>query len=98
MEKKVATKRKKVATKEEKVATKKEKRKEVATAVAEEVEQVIENTDLTDNQKLFCLFYVKYQNKVKAYQKAYQCSYDNACGNASALWKNIEIRKRSAGF
>lgn len=52
-----------------------------------------ENTELTENQRLFCLLYVKYRNKVKAYQKAFHCSYECACGNASALWKNIEVQK-----
>lgn len=27
------------------------------------------NGNLTDNQRLFCLYYVKYRNKVKAYGK-----------------------------
>ncbi|MEH7223868.1 terminase small subunit [Bacillus sp. JJ1566] len=32
---------------------------------------VIENDDLNDKQKLFCLYYIKYFNATKAYQKAY---------------------------
>lgn len=55
-------------------------------------EEVLENTDLTDKQRLFCLWYVKYRNKVKAYQKAYQCSYTNACSHASDLWRKGEIQ------
>ena len=61
--------------------------------VAREIEVVPENAELTENQRLFCLLYVKYRNKVKAYQKAFHCSYECACGNASSLWKNIEIQK-----
>lgn len=68
-------------------------RKENKKVVAEEVKQVMENPDLTDKQRLFCLYYVKYRNQVKAYQKAYECSYEVACGHASPLWKKVEIQK-----
>ncbi|WP_312474169.1 terminase small subunit [Neobacillus sp.] len=33
---------------------------------------------LTDKQKLFCTYYIKYYSATKAYQKAYNCSYDTA--------------------
>lgn len=47
-------------------------------AFAEDVNQVLENADLTDKQRLFCLHYVRCFNATKAYQKAYKCSYDVA--------------------
>ncbi|MDO1831559.1 phage terminase small subunit-related protein, partial [Escherichia coli] len=34
-------------------------------------EPVIQNDELTDKQKYFCLHYLKYFNATKAYQKAY---------------------------
>lgn len=40
-------------------------------AVADEVKQVIQNTDLTDKQQLFCIHYIRCFNATKAYQKAY---------------------------
>jgi phage terminase small subunit len=49
------------------------KRKKVAT-----FEPVIDNDELNDNQKRFCLEYIKYFNATKAYQKAYGCSYLSA--------------------
>lgn len=58
----------------------------------EEIE-TLANEDIPDKQRLFCLYYVKYRNKVKAYQKAYGCSYITACGNASNLFKNIEVQQ-----
>lgn len=58
----------------------------------EEIE-TLANEELTEKQRLFCLYYVKYRNKVKAYQKAFNCSYINACGNASTLFKNIEVQQ-----
>lgn len=56
-------------------------------------ETEIISSDLTEKQRLFCLYFVKYRNKVKAYQKAYECSYNNACGHASELWKNVKVQK-----
>ncbi len=61
--------------------------------VSKEAKLILENAELTENQRLFCLLYVKCRNKVKAYQKAFHCSYECACGNASSLWKKNEIQK-----
>lgn len=63
-------------------------------AVEDEANDVIENDELTEKQRLFCVYYVKYRNKTKAYQKAFQCSYENACSHASELWKNGEIQNQ----
>lgn len=68
----------------------KSKKKEV---VVEEVNHVMDNPDLTDKQRLFCIYYVKSFNATKAYQKAYECSYETACGHAHELLKNVEIKK-----
>lgn len=61
-------------------------------AVAKDVEQVLNNTDLTDKQRLFCLYYVGCFNATKAYQKAYGCSYETAMTNGSELLRNTKIR------
>lgn len=53
----------------------------------------LENTELTDKQRLFCSYYVKYRNKTKAYMKTYQCSYQNACSHAYEMWKNVGIQE-----
>lgn len=52
----------------------------------------VENGGLSENQRLFCLYYVKYRSQVKAYQKAYQCSYENACACAYKVWKKQEVQ------
>ena len=56
--------------------------------VAKEVEEVIENDDLTDKQRLFCIYYVKLFNATKAYQKAYGCDYVSAMTNSSRMLRN----------
>ena len=60
--------------------------------IAKEVEEVIENDDLTDKQRLFCIYCVEYLNATKAYQKAYECSYRVANVNGSRLLVNASIR------
>jgi len=42
-------------------------------AIAEEVESVINNPELNDKQRLFCLYYIRLFNATKAYQKAFGC-------------------------
>lgn len=60
--------------------------------VAHEVETVIQNTDLTDKQQLFCIYYIRCFNATKAYQKAYGCDYRTAQSNGYQLLTNTYIR------
>ena len=61
--------------------------------VADEVKQVIQNTDLTDKQQLFCIHYIRCFNATKAYQKAYGCGYTTAVTNGPALLGNTRIKE-----
>lgn len=72
----------------ESVATEK---KNVATV--KRPKMVIENDDLTEQQKLFCLLYLKYFNATKAYQEAYQVDYKTANANAYLLMVNNGIKE-----
>lgn len=60
------------------VAKESARKKKVQQAVAADTASVSENPDLTEKQRLFCLYYVRYFNATKAYQKAYGCSYEVA--------------------
>lgn len=71
---------KKGATKKEKVAHKKE------------VQPVIDNDDLTEQQKLFCLYYLQSFNATKAYQQAYGCDYNSARSNSIRLLAKDSIK------
>ena len=85
---------KKVCTqKPKKCAYKKAQKENAEEADIEEVKQVIENPDLTDKQRLFCVYYVRCFNATKAYKKAYECDYRTACGHGYELLKNVEIKK-----
>ena len=70
----------------------KQKNNSQSKAGVEEVKQVIANPELTDKQRLFCIYYVRCFNATKAYQKAYQCSYETAMVNGSRLLRNAKIK------
>ena len=60
--------------------------------VEKEVELVLENTELTEKQRLFCLYFIKSFNATKAYQKAYQCDEYTARANGSRMLTNANIK------
>lgn len=62
-------------------------------SIAEEVKVVLENTELTEKQRFFCIYYIEDFNATKAYKKAYDCSYATAKVNASKLLSNTNIKK-----
>lgn len=68
------------------------KNKERTEAIEEEVSGVLENPDLTDKQKLFCLHYIRCFNATKAYQKAYECDYITANAHGYEMLSNVVIR------
>lgn len=72
-------------------ATKKNSKKE---PIADEVKEVLENTELNDKQRLFCVIYAKRQNATKAYQMVYHCTYETAMVNGSQLLRNTNIREQ----
>ncbi|MED5041496.1 terminase small subunit [Geobacillus stearothermophilus] len=55
--------------------------------------EIDENNELTEKQRLFCLYYLKYFNATKAYQKAYGCDYFTAKTNGSRLLAKANISK-----
>ena len=67
--------------------------KEKKSPIAQEVESVVKNEELNDNQRLFCLYYVRCFNATKAYQKAYNCSYDTAASIGYRLLEKDGVKK-----
>lgn len=61
--------------------------------VAEEVKEVMNNSELNDKQMLFCLLYIRCFNATKAYQKAYGSSYTTAMQNGCKLLRNTKIKE-----
>lgn len=89
--KKCAHKRKRGAYEKEGVYTDKNHEKEVAEKI---VKNVTKNEELTDKQQLFCIYYLKYFNATKAYQKAYGCDYLTANANGPRLLANASIKQQ----
>lgn len=80
-----------LATKSKSVASKKKSKKKANTLPVEEVDRVLDNPELNDKQKLFCLYYTKYFNATKAYQKAYEVDYKTAASSAYRLLDNVGV-------
>lgn len=76
--------------KSERSEKKKAKEKKAAKS---EVEQVIENPELTDKQRLFCVYYIRSFNATKAYQKAYEVDYLTAAANGPRMLGNARVKK-----
>ena len=60
--------------------------------VIPDVESVLKNSDLSDKQRLFCLYYVRCFNATKAYQKAYGCDYFTAKAHGFELLQNVAVK------
>lgn len=73
-------------------ARKKKKVSKVQQVVAADIASVSENPDLTEKQRLFCLYYVRCFNATKAYQKAYGCDEYAARTNGSRMMTFDNIR------
>lgn len=67
-------------------------KKDIKEPIAEEVKEVLENAELTDKQRLFCIYYIKYFNATKAYMKAYGCSYETAMVEGYRTLRNPKIK------
>ena len=86
--------KKSVHTNTGKVCTQKNNKNNVKKeAIAEAVDQVIENAELTDKQRLFCVLYVKCFNATKAYQKAYEVDYNTAASIGYRSLENDGVKK-----
>ena len=70
------------------VANKTQHRKK---ATSDIIEEIVQNTELTDKQQLFCIYYVRCFNATKAYQKAYECDYNTAAVCGSRMLRNVKI-------
>lgn len=78
----------------ERSKSKKKDKSEKVEPIEFEVKEVLGNTKITDKQKLFCIYYVKYFNATKAYKKAYGCSYETALTNGPALLGKARVKEQ----
>lgn len=58
------------------------------------ITELVESDELTEQQKTFCLLYLKYKfNQTKAYQEAFNCDYHSAKSNSYRLMTNDDVKK-----
>ncbi|NFC27843.1 terminase [Clostridium botulinum] len=84
----------KSATQQKNVATETKNKNNNKESIAEEVKEVLGNTELTNKQRLFCVIYSRCLNATKAYKKVYGCSYETAMVNGSNLLRNTKIKEQ----
>lgn len=77
-----------------KKVTKKNNKSNDKEPIADEVKEVMDNDELNDSERLFCIFYSKCFNATKAYLKAYTCTYETAMVNGCKLLRKTKIKKQ----
>ena len=85
---KVATKDKKLQPQPKKVATLQPKKK----LKEKLLESVNDNEALTEQRRLFCLYYATSHNALQSYLKAYKCTKEAAHTNGARLLANASIQ------
>lgn len=73
--------------------TKKPNNKKDKESVADEVKEVMENEELNDSERLFCVIYSKRHNATKAYQQVHHCTYWTAAVEGCKLLKKPKIKE-----
>lgn len=64
-----------------------------STKIADEVKDVLDNAELTDKQRLFCIYYIRCFNATKAYQKAYDVDYTTALVAGPRMLGNVRVKE-----
>lgn len=85
------TNKEKVCTPKESMHTKKTAKKE---PISQVVKEVMENGELSDKHRQFCVIYAKRQNATKAYQMVYHCTYETAMVEGCKLLRKPKIRQQ----
>lgn len=67
---------------ERKKRSKTERSDKAKTLKKDGTKQTMENEELTEKERLFCLYYINSYSATMSYKKAYKCSYETAHKNA----------------
>ncbi len=54
--------------------------------------ETLQNEELTPEQRLFCIYYIRTFNATQSYQKAYGCAYNSAMVNGPRLLSNTRVK------
>lgn len=63
-----------------------------AEQAANTLQPLLENTGLTEAQKMFCIYFVKSFNATKSYQKAFGCTYESALTAGPRMMGNVRVK------
>lgn len=86
--------RKEGAHKKEKGCTQNKERIQVAPVQPEDgTRETLQNSELSPEQQMFCIYYSRTFNATQSYLKAYGCAYSTALTNGPALLGNTRIKK-----
>ncbi len=65
----------------------------VKTSKKDGTKQTMKNEELSEKERLFCLYYINSYNATMSYKKAYGCSYENANKNYHKIMVKDGIKK-----
>lgn len=54
--------------------------------------ETLQNEDLTPEQQMFCIYYIRTFNATQSYQKAYGCNYESALCAGPRLLGNVRVK------
>ena len=81
------------APKEKRVCTQNKKGAQVEKIQVDDgTKETLQNTDLTSEQQMFCIYYSRTFNAAQSYQKAYGCQYTTAVAHGYKLLSNVVVR------
>lgn len=76
--------------KSERSEKKRAKKKEV---IDDGTRETLQNEELTPEQQMFCIYYIRTFNAAQSYQKAYGCQYTTATSHGYKLLSNVAVSK-----
>lgn len=80
------------APKEKRVCTQNKKGAQVEKIQIDDgTKETLQNTDLTSEQQMFCIYYSRTFNAAQSYQKAYGCQYTTAVAHGYKLLSNVVV-------
>ena len=82
---------KRISERSEKISERSEKKIRKKKQTIEQDIEKVDESDLTEQQKLFCMYFIRCFNATKAYMKAYKCGYETAMVNGCRMLRNAKI-------
>ena len=82
--------------KDKKKANVRKERERKHNVIDDGIKETLQNEELSSEQQMFCIYYIRTFNATQSYQKAYGCSYETALRAGSRLMGKDGVRKEIA--